>query len=248
MSRRSDHAMDQDTGAEVRARLNAQFARLAKAVAHPKRVEILDLLAQGERSVDALAGATGLAVTTASSHLGVLRNARLVRTRKDGTHVFYRLAGDEVTGFLGALRELASAILPEVDVVERTFFDDESEPMSRAELARRAKAGEVTIVDVRPTHEYHAGHIAGAVSIPLDELEDRLDELAPDVEVVAYCRGPFCVLAPQAVRLLRRRGRHARRLTDGIPEWRRAGLKIETSLPTDNRTTHKQRTRKKVQR
>ncbi|MGK2957288.1 MAG: ArsR/SmtB family transcription factor [Acidimicrobiales bacterium] len=228
MSRRDDHAMDRTEGAEVKVRLNEQFARLAKAVGHPKRVEMLDLLAQGERPVESLAEATGLAVTTTSSHLAVLRNAHLVRTRKEGTHVFYRQATDDVTSFLGALRDLARVILPEVNLVERTFFDDLSEPMSRSELVRLAKSGEVTILDVRPTREYRAGHIRGAVSIPLDELEHRLDELAPDVEVIAYCRGPFCVLAPQAVSLLRHRGRHARRLADGLPEWRRAGLKIET--------------------
>lgn len=227
MAKRSDGATHQSEGAEVKARLNEQFARLAKAVGHPKRVEMLDLLAQGERSVESLANASGLAVTTASSHLAVLRNAHVVETRKDGTRVFYRLASQEVAGFMGSLRDLARQLLPEVDLVDRTFFDDDTEPMSRDELVRRAKRGEVTVLDVRPAQEYRAGHIKGAVSIPLDELEHRLDELPPGVEVVAYCRGPFCVLAPQAVRLLRGRGRHARRLATGLPEWRQAGLPVE---------------------
>lgn len=215
-------------GSEVAALLYEQFARLAKSVAHPKRVEILDLLGQGERPVESLSVATGLAVTTTSSHLAVLRNAHLVATRKHGTHVFYRLASSEVASFLGSLRGLARVVLPEVALADRTFFDDGTEPISRDELMRRARRGAVTVVDVRPASEYRAGHIKGALSIPIDELESRLDELDAGAEVVAYCRGPFCVLAPRAVRLLRSRGRHARRLTDGVPEWRQAGLPVET--------------------
>lgn len=218
--------------AQVKQSLNEQFARITKALAHPKRFELADLLAQGERPVDALAEATGLPVTTVSSQLQVLREARLVETRRDGTRVYYRLADDDVAHALGVLRDLARSRLPEVALVEQSFFSpdgDDAETVDRAELLARAKRGDVVVVDVRPRLEYDAGHIRGAVSIPLDELERRLDELPVDVEVVAYCRGPYCVLAPQAVRLLRRRGRHARRLDSGMPEWRRAKLPIDTT-------------------
>lgn len=218
--------------AQVKRSLNEQFARIAKALAHPKRFELVDLLAQGERPVDALAEATGLPVTTVSSQLQVLREARLVETRRDGTRVFYRLAGDDVAQALGTLRDLARARLPEVALVEQSFFSpggDDAETVDRAELLARAKRGDVVVVDVRPRLEYDAGHIRGALSIPFDELERRLDELPAGVEVVAYCRGPYCVLAPEAVRVLRRRGRHARRLDSGMPEWRLAGLPVETT-------------------
>jgi DNA-binding transcriptional ArsR family regulator/rhodanese-related sulfurtransferase len=224
--------------AQVKRSLNEQFARIAKALAHPRRFELLDLLAQGERPVDALAEATGLPVTTVSSQLQVLREARLVDTRRDGTRVYYRLAGDEVAQALGVLRDLARARLPEVELVEQSFFSpgDDAETVDRAELLARAKRGDVVVIDVRPRLEYDAGHIHGSLSIPFDELERRLDELPAGIEVVAYCRGPYCVLAPQAVRLLRRRGRHARRLDSGMPEWRLAGLPVETTdrAPTSN--------------
>jgi DNA-binding transcriptional ArsR family regulator/rhodanese-related sulfurtransferase len=222
---------------EVKRTLNEQFARIAKALAHPKRMELVDLLAQGERPVDALAEATGLPVTTASSQLQVLREARLVDTRRDGTRVFYRIAGDDVAKAVGALRDVARARLPEVALIDRSYFSpdgDTAETLDRAALLDRARRGEVVVVDVRPRLEYEAGHIRGALSIPFDELERRLEELPGDVDIVAYCRGPYCVLAPEAVRLLRRRGRHARRLDSGMPEWRLAGLPVET---TDRRVT-----------
>ena len=221
---------------QVKRTLNEQFARIAKALAHPKRIELVDLLAQGERPVDALAKATGLPVTTVSSQLQVLREARLVDTRREGTRVYYRIAGDDVARALGALRDVARSRLPEVALVEQSFFSpdgDDAETLDRVELLARVRRGEVVVVDVRPRLEYDAGHIGGALSVPFDELERRLEELPDDVEIVAYCRGPYCVLAPQAVRLLRRRGRHARRLDSGMPEWRLAGLPVET---TDRKT------------
>src|SRR6266540_4102954 len=194
-------------GREAKDRLYEQFARAAKAVASPKRIELLELLAQGEHTVEALAQATGMGVTNTSSHLQVLRQARVVESRKDGTKVFYRLAGEEVV---------------------RDYFlaRDELEPVSRTELVDRANRGEVVILDVRPREEFVAGHIPGALSVPLGELDDVLGRLRKRAQIVAYCRGPYCVLAPQAVERLRAKGYKARRLADGLPEWRLAGLPV----------------------
>ncbi len=216
-----------DSG-EAKRIVYEQLARIGKVVAHPKRIELLDLLGQGERSVDALAQAADMGVTNTSSHLQGLRQARLVETTKVGTRVFYRLAGDEVLEFLAALRSLAEARLAEVEQVTRDYFHarDELEPLHRNDLVRRARGGEVVVLDVRPADEYEAGHVAGAVSIPLDELDDRLGELPADTEVVAYCRGAYCVMSHEAVARLRARGRAARRLEDGFPEWRLAGLPV----------------------
>lgn len=213
---------------EARDRLNEQFARVAKAVAHPKRVELLSLLEQGERGVDDLARAIGMGVTATSSHLQILRRARLVLTRRDGARVFYRVAGDQVTRFLGALRELAAEQLAEVDQVLHDYFAtrDDLEAVDMSELWRRLSEGDVVVLDVRPETEFVEGHIPGARSIPLAELENRLAELPPEAEVIAYCRGPFCVLAPEAVAVLRSHGRRARRLDSGVPEWRLAGLPV----------------------
>jgi rhodanese-related sulfurtransferase/DNA-binding transcriptional ArsR family regulator len=215
-------------GREAKDRLYEQFARTAKAVASPKRIELLELLAQGERPVDALAAATGMGLTNTSAHLQVLRQARLVETRKQATRVYYRLAGQEVAGFVVALRDLARARLAEVDRVVRDYFvaRDALEPVTRAELVERAASGEVVVLDVRPAEEFAAGHIRGAVSVPLDELEAALSRLPRHAQVVAYCRGPYCVLAPQAVQRLRAGGFGARRLEDGMPEWRLAGLPV----------------------
>ncbi|MBK5223910.1 MAG: metalloregulator ArsR/SmtB family transcription factor [Acidimicrobiia bacterium] len=215
-------------GREAKDRLYEQFARAAKATANPKRIELLELLAQGEHTVDALARATGMGVTNTSSHLQVLRGARLVETRKDGTKVFYRLAGDEVAAFIVALRDLAHARLTEVDSIVRDYFDarDALEPVDRTELVDRASRGEVVVLDVRPRDEFAAGHIPGALSVPLEELDDVLARLPKRAEIVAYCRGPYCVLAPQAVERLRAKGYKARRLADGMPEWRLAGLPV----------------------
>ena len=217
-------------GREAKDRLYEQFARAAKAVASPKRIELLELLAQGEHTVEALAQATGMGVTNTSAHLQVLRNARVVETRKDGTKVFYRLAGEEVAAFLVALRDLARSRLAEVDEVVRDYFmaRDELEPVSRSELVERANQGKVVILDVRPHEEFAAGHIPGAISIPVQELPDRLAELPADVEVVAYCRGAYCVFAHDAVRLLTAHGRRAVRLEEGLLEWRLAGEPVAT--------------------
>lgn len=215
-------------GGEAKDALYGQFARLAKAIAHPKRIEILDVLAQGERSVERLAAVTGMGMTNTSAQLQVLRQARLVESRKDGPRMLYRLADDQVAGFLAGLENLARDRLAEVDRVARHYFEGPAalEPVTRAELIDRARRGEVVIVDVRPVEEFAAGHIPGAMSAPLDELDRAVARIPKRQEIVAYCRGPYCVLAPQAVALLRRRGRQARRLVDGIPEWRRAGLPV----------------------
>lgn len=208
--------------------LYEQFARVGKAIASPKRIELLDLLGQGERTVDGLAEAASMGVANTSAHLQVLRRARLVETRKEGTNVFYRLADDSVGHFFAALRDLSRARLTEVEQVVRDYFAarDEMEPVGRAELVRRLKRGNIVVLDVRPAEEYEAGHIPGARSIPLGRLERRLKELPKGTEVVAYCRGPYCVLAPEALTLLRRKGFRARRLEDGFPEWRLAGLPV----------------------
>lgn len=215
-------------GREAKDRLYEQFSRAAKATANPKRIEVLELLAQGEHTVDALAKATGMGVTNTSAHLQVLRHARLVETRKDGTKVFYRLAGDEVAAFIVALRDLARSRLTEIDSLVRDYFvaRDALEPLSREELVERASRGEVVVLDVRPRDEFAAGHIPGALSVPLDELDLALGRLAKGARVVAYCRGPYCVLAAQAVERLRTKGFKARRLADGMPEWRLAGLPV----------------------
>jgi len=215
-------------GREAKDRLYEAFAGVAKAAASPKRVELLELLAQGERTVEALAEATGMGMTNTSAHLQVLRHARLVETRKDKTKVFYRLAGDEVAAFLVVLRDLARSRLPEVDLVVRDFFGarDGLEPVGRDELLERMARGAVVVLDVRPVQEYVAGHIPGALSVPLDQLEATLATLPKRAQIVAYCRGPYCVLAPQAVQRLQARGFKARRLADGMPEWRLAGLPV----------------------
>ncbi len=215
-------------GREAKDRLYEQFARMAKAVASPKRIELLDLLAQGERGVEALARATGMGVTNTSAHLQVLRRARLVETRKEATRVRYRLAGDEVVALLVALRGLARSRLADVDQVVRDYFvaRDALEPIGRSELLERAGKGDVVILDVRPHEEFLAGHIPGALSVPLEELDAALARLPKRKQVVAYCRGPYCVLAPQAVERLRSKGFKARRLDDGMPEWRLAGFPV----------------------
>ncbi|GAC1539018.1 MAG: metalloregulator ArsR/SmtB family transcription factor [Acidimicrobiales bacterium] len=215
-------------GREAKDRLYEQFARTAKAVASPKRIELLELLAQNEFTVDALAKATGMGVTNASAHLQVLRQARLVETRKEATKVFYCLAGDEVMAFVAALRDLAQGRLAEVDRIVQDYFvaRDGLEPVTRDELVERAERGEVVILDVRPLAEFTAGHIPGALSVPLGQLDAALARLPRRVQIVAYCRGPYCVMAPQAVERLRAEGFKARRLADGMPEWRLAGLPV----------------------
>ncbi len=220
---------------EVRDRLYEQFARVGKVTGHPKRLELLDLLCQGERTVEELAHAVELKLTTASAQLKVLREARLVSVRRAGKHVYYGIADDSVCRLLQAVQEVARTQLSEVAETVRTHFEarDPVEPIDVTELQRRIRAGDdVVVVDVRPRTEFEAGHIAGAVSIPLEELSGRLAELPEDVEVVAYCRGPYCVLAPEAVEQLRAAGRRVRRLEVGYPEWRLAGLPVEAPRVT----------------
>lgn len=206
-----------------------QFARIGSAFASPKRIEIIDVLAQGERNVETLARETGLSVANTSRHLQVLKAAGLVAHRKDGLQVFYRLGDPMVLAGYRMLRTLAEQRLAEVDRLVRDYFQgtDGLEPVSREALLERVKSGRVVVVDVRPPEEYAAGHVAGAISIPLPALEQRLSEIPKHREVVAYCRGPYCVLAAEAVRLLRKRGFRAVRLADGYPEWRDAGLPVE---------------------
>jgi rhodanese-related sulfurtransferase len=218
----------------AKTELFEQYARVGKALSAPKRLDLLDLLAQGERTVDALARAAGVGVSTASMHLQTLRQAGLVRTRKDGTSVHYRLAGDDVAGLYANLRDVAIAHLADADRARAAYLggDDtgEAEDVPREELMRRARSGQVVVLDVRPRHEYAAGHIPGAVSVPVEELEQRLAELPAGVQVVAYCRGAYCVLAYDAVRLLTRHGRTARRLREGMLEWRLAGMPIQSGV------------------
>lgn len=213
---------------QAKAELYEQFARVGKALASPKRLELLDLLAQGQRSVEDLAAEAGLGVSTCSAHLQVLHHARLVTTRKQGTRVFYSLASDDVARLYADVRQVAASQLAEVEPARRAYLDGdvEVEEVTRDELLRRASTGDVTVLDVRPTAEYSAGHIPGAVSIPLGQLGQRLAELPAAAEIVAYCRGPYCVFAHDAVRLLRTHGHTARRLADGMPEWRLAGLPV----------------------
>lgn len=214
--------------ANVRTALHEQFARIGKAVASPRRIELLELLCQGERSVEALATASGMGVTNTSQHLQVLRAAGLVETRREGTRIHYQAADERVCGLISALGAVARARLAEVERLARDHLEafDELEPLTRQELLRRLARRDVVVVDVRPRDEYLSGHIRGAVSIPLGDLRRRLRELPRTALIVAYCRGPYCVLAPQALALLRARGFRARRLEDGLPEWRAAGLPI----------------------
>lgn len=209
--------------------LYEQFARIGKATSSPKRLELLDLLCQGPRTVEALAEQAVISVANASQHLRVLRTARLVVAEKMGSYVQYRLASDEVWRFFFALRGLAEARLAEVDQITREYFEarDAMEPIAGDELLRRVRAGEVTVLDVRPREEYRAGHIPGARSIPVEELSIRLKELPKDRDVVAYCRGPYCVMALDAVELLRRRGFSAHRMEQGVLEWRARGWRVE---------------------
>ncbi len=206
-----------------------QLARVGKAAASPKRLELLDLLCQGPRTVESLAEQTAQSVANASAHLQVLRAARLVEAEKDGLYVTYRLADERVCDFFRVLRGLAESRLVEVEHITRTYLEQRRalEPIDRDALVKKVKRGEVTVLDVRPAQEYAAGHIPGAVSVPLAELKKRLKTLPKSREVVAYCRGPYCVLAIEAVELLRARGYRARRMDEGVIEWKARGLPVE---------------------
>lgn len=209
--------------------LFAQFAAVAKAMAHAHRLELLEQLAQGERSVEVLADRTGLSIANASQHLQQMRQAGLVATRREGKFIFYKLTDDSVLDALTALRRIAERTSADVERVVRSYFNkrDELEPVSRKQLMSRLRAGDVMVLDVRPPDEFALGHVPGAVNIPLRALKARLAKLDPKQEIVAYCRGEYCVLSFEAVALLRARGFNARRLQEGLPEWRAAGLPVE---------------------
>jgi rhodanese-related sulfurtransferase len=213
-----------------KGRLFAEFARVARTLGHPHRLELLEQLAQGERSVDALAEKTGLSIANASQHLQRMLAAGLVANRRDGKSVVYRLSSDCVLHGLAAIRCIAEDHIAEVERVTRSYFDerDSLEPVSRKELLKRSRDGGVVILDVRPADEFALGHVAGALNIPLRELKTRLSELDRSAEIVAYCRGAYCVLSYEAVAALRTHGFSARRLEDGLPEWRALGLPVAT--------------------
>ncbi len=206
-----------------------QFAAVARTLGNGHRLELLELLAQGERSVERLAELSGLAIANASQHLQNLRRAGLVTTRREGKRIFYRLSDETVVSLLGSLRKVAERNVAEVERVVAGYFRerDSLEPVSRQELIRRMRRGLATVIDVRPQEEFAAGHISGAINVPLKDLARRLKELPSAKEVVAYCRGPYCVLSYEAVWALRHRGFKARRLEDGYPEWKIAGLPVE---------------------
>jgi len=210
------------TPVSPKKRLFEHFARVAKAMASPNRLELLEALAQGERSVDALAQASGMSVANTSHHLQILRDSGLAVSRKDGLQVFYRLSDDAITLVLAGIRGIAERRLAEVERIVRENFDsrDNLTPVRREELLGLVRSGEAMVIDVRPPAEYDAGHIEGAVNIPLEALPERLSQLPHDQEIVAYCRGPYCMLAFEAVEALRQHGFQARRLEDGYPEWK----------------------------
>ena len=224
--------MPRDTHREFKDGLYAQFARIGKVLASPHRLEILDLLAQGERTVESLASEIGLSLANASQHLQALRQASLVESRKDGLFAFYRLADPAVLDLSHAIRTVAEHQLADLQRLVREHFGDRSEVelVEMDELMKRGRSKTVVVVDTRPPNEYAAGHIAGALSVPVDDLQRRLRQLPKEKEYVAYCRGPYCVYADRAVAILRSHGRRARRLRMGFPEWRAAGLPIEAGV------------------
>jgi rhodanese-related sulfurtransferase len=215
-----------------KAELFDAIAVSAKALANGKRLELVDLLAQGERSAGALARAAGLGLTTASAHLQALKRAGLVATRREGTRIYYRLAGQDVAALYSLLQHVAGTRQAAAGRAREAYLGpDDTDQLTREELLERVRAGTATVIDVRPAEEYAAGHIPGAVSVPLDELEARLASLPGGGEIIAYCRGTNCLLAHDAVRLLGARGRPARRLADGMLEWRLAGLPVTQRQP-----------------
>ena len=219
---------------EFKDALYAQFARIGHALASPRRIELLDLLGQGEKTVERLAEQTARPVKSTSAHLRVLRQARLVETRRDGTYVYYRLADDDVSRMLRTLESLGHRRLTDVRHMVWLYLDgrDQLQPVPLKELRRLVREGEVTVVDVRPAEEFQAGHIPGALSVPLPELKRRRREIPKDREVIAYCRGRYCVYSLEAVTLLRKQGYRARRAEEGLPDWKAAGLAVETGIGT----------------
>ncbi len=209
--------------------LFAEFAAVGKVLGNPKRLELLDLLAQGARSVEDLAATASLGMSTCSTHLQTLREAGLVEPRREGKRIFYSLAGDDVAGLWEQLRRVAQAHRPHTELARRAYLGTEdTDAVDSDDLLRRIESGNVIVLDVRPAPEYAGGHLPGAIHIPLEELMERLAELPRNREIVAYCRGQYCVLAHDAVRLLNAQGLRARRATDGVLEWRLAGLPLET--------------------
>lgn len=208
-----------------------QFAAIAKAVAHEHRLELLEALAQGERSVETLATRTGLSMANASQHLQQMRRAGLIEASRDGKFVYYRITDGAVLDLIAALTRIGERHIAEVGKIMRVYFHnrDNMEPVSRTELLTRMKKGDVQVLDVRPDDEFALGHVRGAINIPLDKLKKKLAELDPAKEVVAYCRGPYCVLSFEAVAFLRSKRFKARRLEDGLPEWKAAGLPLEVA-------------------
>jgi len=209
--------------------VHVQLARVGKALSNGNRLELLDFVAQGPRSVDELAGMTRLSIANASKHLQELRRAGLVRARKEGLRVFYELAGPDVVGLIAALGHVAETRLTEMEQLVRTYITarDELEPIPAAELLKRSKQGLVTVLDVRPAKEFAAGHLPGAINVAVEDLGKHLGKLPKGREVIAYCRGPYCLLSVDAVTMLRTKGYKARRLEDGFPEWKASGLPVE---------------------
>lgn len=214
----------------IKNQLFEQFARVGKAISSPRRLELLDLIAQGEKTVEMLAEQADLELKNTSAHLRRLREARLVETRKEGRRVYYRLADERVFRFLRELQAIGRLQLAEVEQLIRLHYERpaELEPVGAKELLRRLKDEDVTLLDVRPEDEYQAGHIPDALSVPIEELERRLQELPRDREIVAYCRGPYCTYASEAVEMLVQRGFRARRMEEGLPDWRARGLPVAT--------------------
>ncbi|GAB7144800.1 ArsR/SmtB family transcription factor [Mycobacterium riyadhense] len=213
--------------ADRKAALLEQIARVGKALGNGRRLQILDLLAQGERTVEAIATATGMNLTTASANLQALKSGGLVTARRDGTRQYYRLAGEDVARLFALVQTVADEHLADVAMAAADVLGSPEDAITSEELVRRRDAGDVTLVDVRPHEEYQAGHIPGAINIPLAELAERLAELPADRDIVAYCRGAFCVMAPDAVRIARKAGRGVKRLDNGMLEWRLAGLPVD---------------------
>jgi rhodanese-related sulfurtransferase len=213
---------------EIKDKLNEQFARIGHALSSPKRLELLELLHQCEKSVETLVANSGMGVANTSRHLQVLRGAGLVETRRDGIYIFYRLADDQVYDLVSNMKRVAESRLAEVERVLANLADDsdEVEVMDRNKLMKLAKAGKIIVLDVRPADEYLAGHLPHAISIPLDRLKSHLNKLPLDQQIVAYCRGPYCVLSGEAVRVLRSKGFKATRLGDGVAEWKAAGMPV----------------------
>ncbi len=216
-------------GRQFKDAIYEQFSRIGKAVSSPKRLELLDLICQGEKTVETLSKETGLTVANTSQHLQTLKAARLIKAEKEGLYVKYRLADEMVCEFFRSMRVLAEHRLAEVDIIKRRFLAGKEgmEPVNRDDLLKRVIEGGVTVLDVRPSEEYRAGHIPGALSVPLDHLKEILVKLPADREIVAYCRGPYCVLAVQAVEVLRENGFNAIRLEESVQDWRAMGLTVE---------------------